>query len=123
MRGAHRSKPIEDLVKEAQGLAHNGVKELIIIAQDSTYYGLDLYKKRRLADLLLALTKVEGIEWIRLHYAFPSGFPEDVLGVIATEPKVCSYIDIPLTAHFRSSFEVHASWYNAGKNNGFAQAF
>jgi ribosomal protein S12 methylthiotransferase len=96
MRGAHRSKPIEDLVKEAQGLAHNGVKELIIIAQDSTYYGLDLYKKRRLADLLLALTKVEGIEWIRLHYAFPSGFPEDVLGVMATEPKVCSYIDIPL---------------------------
>jgi ribosomal protein S12 methylthiotransferase len=96
MRGAHRSKPIEDLVKEAQGLAHNGVKELIIIAQDSTYYGLDLYKKRRLADLLLALTKVEGIEWIRLHYAFPSGFPEDVLDVIATEPKVCSYIDIPL---------------------------
>ena len=77
MRGAHRSKPIEDLVKEAQGLAKNGVKELIIIAQDSTYYGLDLYKKRRLADLLRALTAVEGIEWIRLHYAFPSGFPED----------------------------------------------
>ena len=96
MRGAHRSKPIEDLVKEAQGLAKNGVKELIIIAQDSTYYGLDLYKKRRLADLLRALTAVEGIEWIRLHYAFPSGFPEDVLDVIATEPKVCSYIDIPL---------------------------
>ena len=96
MRGAHRSKPIEDLVKEAQGLAHNGVKELIIIAQDSTYYGLDLYKKRRLADLLCALTKVKGIEWIRLHYAFPSGFPEDVLNIIATESKVCSYIDIPL---------------------------
>ena len=96
MRGAHRSKPIEDLVKEAQGLAKNGVKELIIIAQDSTYYGLDLYKKRRLADLLRALTAVDGIEWIRLHYAFPSGFPEDVLDVIATEPKVCSYIDIPL---------------------------
>ncbi len=96
MRGAHRSKPIEDLVKEAQGLAKNGVKELIIIAQDSTYYGLDLYKKRRLADLLRALTTVDGIEWIRLHYAFPSGFPEDVLEVIATEPKVCSYIDIPL---------------------------
>ncbi len=96
MRGAHRSKPIEDLVKEAQGLAKNGVKELIIIAQDSTYYGLDLYKKRRLADLLRALTAVEGIKWIRLHYAFPSGFPEDVLDVIATEPKVCSYIDIPL---------------------------
>ena len=71
MRGAHRSKPIEDLVKEAQGLAKNGVKELIIIAQDSTYYGLDLYKKRRLADLLRALTTVDSIEWIRLHYAFP----------------------------------------------------
>ncbi len=96
MRGAHHSKPIEDLVKEAQGLAKNVVKELIIIAQDSTYYGLDLYKKRRLADLLRALTTVDGIEWIRLHYAFPSGFPEDVLEVIATEPKVCSYIDIPL---------------------------
>lgn len=96
MRGAHRSKPIEHLVKEAQVLAKNGVKELIIIAQDSTYYGLDLYKKRRLADLLRLLAAVVGIEWIRLHYAFPSGFPEDVLEVIATEPKVCSYIDIPL---------------------------
>ena len=96
MRGSHRSKPIEELVEEAKGLAKNGVKELIIIAQDSTYYGLDLYKKRRLADLLKALAEVEGIVWIRLHYAFPSGFPEDVLNVIATEPKMCSYIDIPL---------------------------
>jgi ribosomal protein S12 methylthiotransferase len=96
MRGSHLSKPIEELVEEAKGLAKNGVKELIIIAQDSTYYGLDLYKKRRLADLLKALAEVEGIVWIRLHYAFPSGFPEDVLNVIATEPKVCSYIDIPL---------------------------
>ena len=96
MRGAHRSKPIEDLVEEANGLAKNGVKELIIIAQDSTYYGLDLYKKRRLADLLKALAHVEGVVWIRLHYAFPTGFPEDVLEVIASEPKVCSYIDIPL---------------------------
>jgi ribosomal protein S12 methylthiotransferase len=96
MRGGHRSKPIEDLVVEAAGLAKNGVKELILIAQDSTYYGLDLYKERRLADLLRALTQVDGIEWIRLHYAFPSGFPEDVLDVIAKEPKVCSYIDIPL---------------------------
>ena len=96
MRGSHRSKPIEELVEEAKGLAKNGVKELIIIAQDSTYYGLDLYKKRRMADLLKALAEVEGIVWIRLHYAFPSGFPEDVLNVIATEPKVCSYIDIPL---------------------------
>lgn len=96
MRGAHRSKSIEDLVDEAKGLAQNGAKELIIIAQDSTYYGLDLYKKRRLADLLRALATVDGIEWIRLHYAFPTGFPEDVLEVIASEPKVCSYIDIPL---------------------------
>ncbi len=96
MRGTHRSKPIEALVEEASRLAKKGVKELIIIAQDSTYYGLDLYKKRRLADLLKALAQVEGIVWIRLHYAFPTGFPEDVLEIIATEPKVCSYIDIPL---------------------------
>lgn len=96
MRGAHRSKSIEDLVAEAKGLAKNGVKELILIAQDSTYYGLDLYKERRLADLLKALASVEGIVWIRLHYAFPTGFPEDVLDVIANESKVCSYIDIPL---------------------------
>ncbi len=96
MRGKHRSKPIEDLVTEAGKLAANGVKELILIAQDLTYYGLDLYKKRRLADLLKALAKIEGIEWIRLHYAFPTGFPEDVLDVIREEPKVCNYIDIPL---------------------------
>lgn len=96
MRGTHRSKPIEALVEEARRLAKKGVKELIIIAQDSTYYGLDLYKKRRLADLLKALAQVDGIVWIRLHYAFPTGFPEDVLEIIATEPKVCSYIDIPL---------------------------
>lgn len=96
MRGKHRSKPIEDLVKEAKKLATNGVKELVLIAQDLTYYGLDLYKKRRLADLLKALSQIEGIEWIRLHYAFPTGFPEDVLDVIREEPKVCNYIDIPL---------------------------
>lgn len=96
MRGKHRSKPIEDLVTEAGKLAANGVKELILIAQDLTYYGLDLYKKRRLADLLKALAKIEGIEWIRLHYAFPTGFPEDVLDVIREESKVCNYIDIPL---------------------------
>ncbi len=96
MRGGHVSKPIEDLVKEAQGLAKKGTKELILIAQDLTYYGLDLYKKRALAELLKELVKVEGIEWIRLHYAFPSGFPEDVLEVIKNEPKVCNYIDIPL---------------------------
>lgn len=96
MRGGHVSTPIENLVKEAQNLAKNGTKELILIAQDLTYYGLDIYKKRALADLLKELVKVEGIEWIRLHYAFPSGFPEDVLDVILNEPKICKYIDIPL---------------------------
>ncbi len=96
MRGGHKSKPIEDLVTESEKLAAKGVKELILIAQDLTYYGLDLYKKRELAKLLRALVKVEGIEWIRLHYLFPTGFPEDVLDVIREEPKVCNYIDIPL---------------------------
>ncbi len=96
MRGKHRSKPIEELVEEASKLAAKGVKELILIAQDLTYYGLDLYKKRNLAELLKALVKVEGIEWIRLHYAFPTGFPMDVLEVIKNEPKVCNYLDIPL---------------------------
>lgn len=96
MRGGHTSKSIEDLVAEATKLAAKGTKELILIAQDLTYYGLDIYKRRALADLLKELVKVEGISWIRLHYAFPSGFPEDVLEVIKTEPKVCNYIDIPL---------------------------
>lgn len=96
MRGKHKSKPIDDLVTEAKNLAKNGVKELILIAQDLTYYGLDLYKSRRLADLLTALSEVDGIEWIRLHYAFPTGFPEDVLDVIRENDKVCNYIDIPL---------------------------
>lgn len=96
MRGKHRSTPIEELVIEAEKLAANGVKELILIAQDLTYYGLDLYKKRNLAELLEALVKVEGVEWIRLHYAFPTGFPLDVLDVMKREPKVCNYLDIPL---------------------------
>lgn len=96
MRGGHRSTPIEDLVTEARKLAAKGVKELILIAQDLTYYGLDLYKRRALADLLRELVKVEGIEWIRLHYLFPTGFPEEVLQVIQEEPKICNYIDIPL---------------------------
>jgi len=96
MRGKHRSTPIEDIVVEAEKLASNGVKELILIAQDLTYYGLDLYKKRNLAELLEALVKVEGVEWIRLHYAFPTGFPLDVLEVMNREPKVCNYLDIPL---------------------------
>lgn len=96
MRGKHRSTPIEDLVTEAKKLAANGVKELILIAQDLTYYGLDLYKKRSLAELLRALVKVDGIQWIRLHYAFPTGFPMEVLDVMKEQPKICNYLDIPL---------------------------
>jgi len=96
MRGKNISKPIEELVKEAQFLAKNGTKELILIAQDLTYYGLDNYKERKLAQLLQELVKVEGIEWIRLHYAFPTGFPLDVLEVMKSEPKICNYLDIPL---------------------------
>ena len=96
MRGKHKSTPIEDLVIEATKLASEGVKELILIAQDLTYYGLDLYKKRALRSLLEALVKVEGIEWIRLHYAFPTGFPLEVLDFMREEPKICNYIDIPL---------------------------
>ncbi|MDA9597292.1 30S ribosomal protein S12 methylthiotransferase RimO [Flavobacteriaceae bacterium] len=96
MRGQHRSSPIEELVQRAEKLAQNGVKELLLIAQDLTYYGLDLYKERRLADLLKALVKVEGIEWIRMHYAFPTGFPMEVIQVMKTEPKICNYLDIPL---------------------------
>jgi ribosomal protein S12 methylthiotransferase len=96
MRGKHKSFPIEHLVKQAQTLANQGVKELLIIAQDSTYYGLDLYGERKLAELLKQLSKVDGIEWIRLHYAYPGGFPLDVLDVINESPKICKYIDIPL---------------------------
>lgn len=96
MRGKHVSQPIEKLVNEAKGLAKNGVKELILIAQDLTYYGLDLYKKRNLAELLENLAAVEGIEWIRLHYAFPTGFPMNVLDLMKREPKICNYLDIPL---------------------------
>jgi ribosomal protein S12 methylthiotransferase len=96
MRGKHKSTPIENLVIEAEKLAANGVKELILIAQDLTYYGLDIYKKRNLAELLEHLVKVDGIEWIRLHYAFPSGFPMDVLDIMKREPKICNYLDIPL---------------------------
>lgn len=96
MRGGHISRPIEELVKEAGNLAKNGTKELLLIAQDSTYYGLDIYKKRVLSDLLKNLSDVEGIEWIRLHYAFPTGFPLEVLDVIAERPNICNYLDIPL---------------------------
>ncbi len=96
MRGGHVSKPIEQLVAEAKNLVKNGTKELMLIAQDSTYYGLDLYGKRNLADLLRNLSDVEGLEWIRLHYAFPSQFPVDALEVMAQRENICNYIDIPL---------------------------
>ncbi len=96
MRGKHRSTPIEDLIVQTKTLASKGVKELILIAQDLTYYGLDLYKKRTLAELLEKLSEIDGIEWIRLHYAYPSGFPLDVLDVMKNNPKICNYLDIPL---------------------------
>ncbi len=96
MRGKHATVPMEDLVKSAQKLAENGVKELILIAQDLTYYGLDLYKKRKLADLLNNLSEINGIEWIRLHYAYPSGFPIEVLDVMKQKDNICKYLDIPL---------------------------
>lgn len=96
MRGGHVSRPIEELVLEAKNLARNGTRELLLIAQDSTYYGLDLYKKRSLAELLRQLSSVEGIGWIRLHYAFPTGFPLDALDVMAEQPTICKYLDIPL---------------------------
>lgn len=96
MRGKHRSTPIEDLVVQAKSLAAKGVKELMLIAQDSTYYGLDLYKERKLAELLRQLSDVEGIDWIRVHYAFPSGFPMDALEVMAERDNICNYLDMPL---------------------------
>lgn len=96
MRGKHVSKPIEQIIDEAGNLAKNGVRELLLIAQDSTYYGLDIYKKRNLSELLDRLSDLDGIDWIRLHYAFPSGFPEDILDVMARKPRICNYLDIPL---------------------------
>ena len=96
IRGAHKSVPMEDLVAEARRLADKGVKELIIIAQDTTYYGLDLYRRRALAELLQKLSEVDGIEWIRIHYSYPAAFPDDVLDQMAENPKVCRYMDIPL---------------------------
>lgn len=96
MRGKHRSKPLELLEQEAKHLVSQGVKELLLIAQDSTYYGLDLYRKRNLSELLSRLADIEGLEWIRLHYAFPTGFPEDILEVMAERPNICNYLDIPL---------------------------
>ena len=96
IRGAHKSVPMEQLVQEAERLAAKGVRDLIIIAQDTTYYGLDLYRRRALAELLQKLSEVDGIEWIRIHYSYPAAFPEDVLDQMANNPKVCRYMDIPL---------------------------
>ncbi len=96
MRGGHVSRPMEELVNEAKSLARKGTRELLVIAQDSTYYGIDLYNKRNLAELLDRLSDVEGIDWIRLHYAFPTGFPEDILEVMAAKPNICKYLDMPL---------------------------
>ena len=96
MRGKHISRPMEELVLEAKNLVKGGTKELLLIAQDSTYYGLDIYKKRNLAELLKRLSDVEGVEWIRLHYAFPTGFPMDALSVMAEQSNICKYLDIPL---------------------------
>lgn len=96
IRGAHKSVPIEVLVREAEKLAAKGVRELIVIAQDTTYYGLDLYHRRALAELLEKLSEVEGIEWIRIHYSYPASFPENVLELMADNPKICRYMDIPL---------------------------
>ena len=96
IRGKHRSVPMEQVLEEAEHLAAKGVKELMVVAQDTTYYGMDLYGKRCLAELLEKLCKVEGIEWIRLHYAYPTDFPQDVIEVMAREPKICKYLDIPL---------------------------
>ena len=95
IRGRHVSVPIETLLEEARGLAARGVRELMVIAQDTTYYGIDLYGRRRLADLLTELCRIDGIEWIRLHYAYPAAFPDDVIEVMAREPKICKYLDIP----------------------------
>ena len=123
MRGKHKSIPIEDLVKEAKILAEKGIKELILIAQDSTYYGIDLYGKRKLSKLLKELVKVEGIEWIRLHYAFPNGFPLDVLEVINSEPKICNYIDIPLQHISDKILKSMKRGASMGKINNLLQSF
>jgi ribosomal protein S12 methylthiotransferase len=96
IRGKHISKPVEEIIKESEFLASKGVKELMLIAQDLTYYGLDIYKKRALGDLLKKLVQVDGIEWIRLHYGYPAGFPDDVIEVMKANPKICNYLDIPL---------------------------
>ena len=96
MRGKHMSRPIDEIIQEAKQMASQGIKELILIAQELTYYGIDIYKERALSKLLKKLCRVEGIEWIRLHYAYPSGFPDEIIDVIKSEKKICNYLDIPL---------------------------
>ncbi len=96
IRGAHISVPMEQIIEEAKNLVAKGVKEILVIAQDTSYYGVDLYGKRKLGELLRLLCKIDGIEWIRLHYAYPTNFPEDVIQAMAEEPKICKYLDIPL---------------------------
>ena len=96
MRGKHMSRPINEIIQEAKQMASQGIKELILIAQELTYYGIDIYKERTLSVLLKKLCRVEGIEWIRLHYAYPSGFPDEIIDVIKSEKKICNYLDIPL---------------------------
>jgi ribosomal protein S12 methylthiotransferase len=96
MRGKHMSRPINEIIQEAKQMASQGIKELILIAQELTYYGIDIYKERTLSILLKKLCRVEGIEWIRLHYAYPSGFPDEIIDVIKSEKKICNYLDIPL---------------------------
>ncbi len=123
MRGKHVSKPMEEIIKEAQGLAKNGTKELILIAQELTYYGIDIYKKRKLAELLRKLNEVEGIDWIRLHYAYPAGFPMDVMDAMRDCDKVCNYIDIPLQHISDNLLKSMRRGINADKTRDLIKAF
>ncbi len=123
MRGKHRSVPIEDLVIQSRNLVKNGVKELLLIAQDSTYYGLDLYKKRNLAELMERLADVEDLDWIRLHYAFPSGFPEDVIETIAKHKNICNYLDIPLQHASDNMLKIMRRGITAKKTDQLIQKF
>jgi ribosomal protein S12 methylthiotransferase len=123
MRGKHRSVPIEDLIIQAKNMVKNGVKEILLIAQDSTYYGLDLYKKRNLSELLKNLAAVDGLEWIRLHYAFPSGFPLDILDTMAEYPNICNYIDIPLQHASDNMLKIMRRGITAEKTNRLIETF
>ncbi len=120
MRGQHVSKPIEELVKEAEGLVKKGVREVMLIAQELTYYGLDIYKKRMLPDLLHRLADVKGLEWIRLHYAYPSKFPLEILDVMRERDNICNYLDMPLQPcrqQYAKSHEATAHKRRNGRTN------